>query len=85
MIRFFFAALLLSRVAFGAMTDTVCATTIVTNLKTLNAEITGDAETALLAQWTQICKGLILHIQTNAVVTVTGVQLGASPAPGTIQ
>jgi hypothetical protein len=31
-----------------------------------------------------LCKGIVEHIQTNAVVAVTGVQSGTGTAPGTV-
>lgn len=87
MTRILFIALIFASTrTFGAMSDTACATEIVTNLKTLNAEITGEeAETALLAQWKEICKGLIAHITASALVTVTGITAGPSATTGTIQ
>ena len=32
-----------------------------------------------------LCQGIVAHIQTNAVVAVTGVETGPGTAPGTIQ
>lgn len=77
--------LLFSTVSMGAMTDTSCAAKVVTNLKTLNGEITGAAETTLTAMWVEICKAIIEEIQTNAVTSTPGAQTGPDTIPGTIQ
>ena len=71
--------------SFGAMTASGCATKVVTNLKTLNPEITGAAETQLITTWTEICKGIIEEIQNNAVTSTPGVQSGGDTKAGTIQ
>ena len=83
-IIFAWIAFLVSQVSLANMDATVCATAVVTNLKTQNVEIAGTNQAQLITMWTQICQALIDHIKNNAVVTVTGVQTGGSSASGTV-
>ena len=76
---------LISFESFGAMTASSCAGKVVTNLKTLNGEITGAVEASLIATWTEICKGIIEEIQNNATTSTPGVQSGGDTKAGTIQ
>ena len=74
-----------------ALNKDTWAQSIVTALKALNPEITGPAETALLAAWTAIKNGDVQHITGFAVVStsvsvasVSGVTAGAAASgPGT--
>lgn len=51
-----------------AMTAAGMATKIVTELKTLNADITGAQETLLISYWTKISKGILDEFAANSVV-----------------
>jgi len=53
------------------MTGAAMAALIVQNIKAVNGDVDSDQETLLLAHWEPICDGIILHIQTTAVVTTT--------------
>lgn len=57
------------------------ATSVVNALKTLNPEITGQAETDLLAQWEKVWTASATHVVSNTAVIVTSVS-GVTPGGG---
>lgn len=67
------------------MNGAAMAALIVQNIKAVNGDVDSDQESLLLAHWEPICNGIILHIQTAALVTTT-VSSGSSsgPHPGVI-
>ena len=70
-----------------AMDKDRLATAIVTALQASNAEITGAAQAALLAQWKLIANEFINEIKNHATVAVTSVSGvtvgGGTSGPGT--
>lgn len=51
--------------SYAVLNENVCASLVVTELKTTNT-VTPAQEARMITQWTAICKGLITHIKTAA-------------------
>ena len=68
-----------------AMNKAAMADAILTEMKTLNPNITGAQEAELKTYLEAFTAGIINHIQANAVVNVTGVQTGGGSATGEVQ
>ena len=64
-------------------TEAQLANAIVAQLKTINPELTGDAEADAIQVWTLIANALIPHLVTNIQVatTTTGVSAGVTSGP----
>ena len=63
--------LIFSVEAFPALSDSVCANLVVTEIKTINTALSGAAETEAIAMWTAICKGILDHIKTSADINLS--------------
>lgn len=66
----------------AALSESGCASLIVTNLKSENNKIDATEETRLTTYWTAICKGILDHIKTSGVVTTTVNGVTGSGTPG---
>lgn len=55
-----------------ALNKTTLANEIVTALKPLNGELTGQAETDAIARWEKIAGAIIDHFKANAVISAAG-------------
>lgn len=53
-----------------------CGTEVKDVLKSLNPEITGEAEEKLEEKWQAICTAIFAHIQANGKAKVMGVEAG---------
>lgn len=61
---------LLSGNCFAALSNSVCANLVVTEIKVINPALTGTAETEAIAMWTAICKGILDHIKASADINL---------------
>jgi len=67
---FIICFLLLSFNVEAALSNSVCASLVVTEIKTINTGLTGAAEAEAITFWTAICKGLLTHIKTSADINL---------------
>ena len=75
--------MIFSAESFSALSNSVCGSLVVAEIKTINTALTGDAETQAITMWTAICKGILDHIKASADINLLAGDISV-PALGLI-